>query len=136
MGIDTPFELGTLSAIVGRVGYDGSPGRPAYTATLLLGGVGTRPQRLGPLRASVGVRFGSYRMRFDDPDIDPGLRNENEMIVLGAARLDLSLGGGLSLFGDASTGALLLSTRTRMTFAAAGAAYTMRTPRWLGTLLK
>jgi hypothetical protein len=134
--VATPLAVGEFGVAVGRVHYKPLTGKPQYKATFITLAWLSPEARVSRLRLSGGLRLTDYRMDFDDPTVDPGLRTEEEVMPGVIAHARLPVGRRVSLIADASYGLLMLGVHTRMVMLTAGAEYAVTTPAWLRDIMR
>lgn len=134
--VATPLAVGAFGVAVGRVHYKPLTGHPQFKATFITLAWLSPEARISRLHLSGGLRLTDYRMDFDDPTLNAGLRTEEEVMpgIIGHARLPLAR--RISLVADASYGLLLLGVHTRMVLLTAGAEYAVTTPGWLRDMMR
>jgi hypothetical protein len=134
--VGTPLAVGEFSIAVGRVHYKPLTGKPSYKATFITLAWLSREAAVSRLRLSGGFRLTDYRMDFDDPTVDPGLRTEEEVMPAVIGRARLPMGRRLSVLADASYGLLMLGVHTPMVLLTAGVEYAVPTPGWLREIMR
>ena len=135
LGVDTPFYVGSLTAGIRLLAHPAALDVPDFRALAVWAGWG-RSLSVSRFRIGTDARLGNLRMSFDDPDAEPGIRNESEFT------------GAVTLWTDAAVGArsrLRLAWSAERTYTdplldlgylSVSYVHSIRTPSWLEDFLK
>jgi hypothetical protein len=132
-----PLDVGTASVTAARVHYQGkSANYNNFTATRAIVGWGLVFPVSSRLSAGAGVHAGEFMMAFDDTIINPGLRNEKEMLLGVQASGALRVVGPLGLVAQASYDHVYLHVPTHFVTLQAGLRYTASLPHWVREFMR
>jgi hypothetical protein len=127
-----PLDAGTASVTAARVPYRGkSAAYNNFTATEALFGWSLMLPLHSRLSVGAGVHAGEFMMAFDDDVINPGLRNEKELLLGVKAAGAFRIAGPLALAAQASYDHVYLHVPTHFLAVQAGLRYTATLPQWL-----
>lgn len=132
----TPFQIGELSATFSRAKYEsvGSV-RPDFTSlTATLAWRYLLTSRVAD--AGLGVHFGTTQFAFRDTVIDPGQRNEREVLMGVNGLLSVRVMSPLSAFVEGSYSHVWLHVPVHVASLTVGLGYSATMPGWLRDFLR
>jgi hypothetical protein len=127
---------GELAIGIAHVLFVPTTGKVSFTETLISLGWTSPEARMQGVSLSAGARLTDVRMDFEDPSVVVGLRTEEEVLLALLGRAHVELGHGFRAFGEASFGALMLSTRSPTMTVALGIGRVVAMPGWVRDVLR
>lgn len=131
-----PFYAGVAEVGVEQLGFRSRTSSvPGFTGRYYFVGWGFELAPASRLVVSPGFRVGNYAMRFDDPAVPEGRRQESEIALELASRAHWLAGARWRATISGHYRVILTEPRIRQLNLTAGVARTFRTPAWLREFL-
>jgi hypothetical protein len=132
----TPFQIGELSASVARAKYQ-SVGSMHPDFTSLTAALGWRYLLTSrAVDAGLGVHFGAMQFAFRDSVIDPGQRDEREVLMGVNALLSVHVASHVSAIVEGSYSHVWLHVPVHIASLTVGLGYSATMPAWLRDFLR
>ena len=133
---EMPFYAGVAEAGVEQLGFRSRTAAvPGFTGRYYFVGWGMELAPAARLVLSPGLRVGNYAMRFDDPALPDGRRNESEIALELVSRASWRAGARWRAAVSGHYRVILTEPRIRHLNLTAGVARTFKTPAWLRDFL-
>jgi len=108
---------------------------PEFISWFVYGGWGMEFKLLRLLRLYSGLNIGSFQMKFEDEDIEPGLRSENELGIEFMVRFSFEILKNTNLNIEGSYLQVFTNQKINLFYVSAGIDFLLNTPDWLRDFL-